>query len=93
MYIHVITQGGIVPKQTRGHARVPARKGTPLTVYFSDRQTESLNQISRQRRVPKAELIRIGVDLLLTQLSSGQLDLPLGIDLPSTMSTHQERKQ
>lgn len=81
-----------MPKQTKGRARVPARTGTPLTVYFSDRQTDSLNQISRQRRVPKAEIVRLGVDLLLTQLSRGQLELPLGIDLPSTISTHQEQE-
>ena len=80
-------------KQTSGRARVPVRRGTPLTVYFSDGQTESLNRISRQRRVPKAELVRIGVELLIAQLSSGQLDLPLGIDLPLSITSHQEQEQ
>ena len=85
MYIHVITQGGFVPKQTRGSAKVPARRGTPLTVYFSDEQTFQLNNISRLRRVPKAELLRIAVALLVNQLNDGQLQLPLGVDIQTTM--------
>jgi hypothetical protein len=52
------------------------RNGTPFTIYFSHQQAESLNRISRERRVPKAELVRFGVDLMLAQLASGQLELP-----------------
>jgi Ribbon-helix-helix domain len=74
-----------VPNQTRGNARTPVRRGTPLTVYFSDQQTMQLNNISRQRRVPKAELLRIAVDLLVNQLNDGQLQLPLGVDIQTTM--------
>ncbi len=70
----------------------PRRNGTPFTIYFSDQQTERLNRISRERRVSKAELVRIGVDLLVAQLSSGQLELPLGIDLPLSDSRQQEQK-
>lgn len=70
----------------------PRRNGTPFTIYFSDQLTENLNRVSRERRVSKAELVRIGVDLLLAQLSSGQLELPLGIDLPLNGSRHQEQK-
>jgi hypothetical protein len=74
-------------------SRPPRRRGTPFTVYFSDQQTESLNRISRERRVPKAELLRIGVDLLLAHMSSGQLDLPLGIELPPSIRQKQEQEQ
>jgi len=73
-------------------ANTPRRKGTPFTIYFSDRQTEDLNRISRQRRVPKAELVRIGVDLLLAQISSGQLELPLGVDLTPDIRPQQEQE-
>ena len=73
-----------MPKQTTGNAKVPARRGTPLTVYFSDEQTFQLNNISRLRRVPKAELLRIAVDLLVNQLNDGQLQLPLGVDIQAT---------
>jgi hypothetical protein len=75
-----------VPKQTGGSVKVAIRRGTPLTVYFSDEQTIQLNNISRQRRVPKAELLRIAVDLLVNQLNEGQLQLPLGVDIGTTMS-------
>lgn len=92
MYSHVITEGGYVPKQTRGNAKVPSRRGTPLTVYFSDEQTIQLNNISRQRRVPKAELLRIAVDLLVNQLNDGQLQLPLGVDIQTTMPEFRRSK-
>lgn len=39
-----------------------------------------LNRISRQRRVAKAELLRLAVDLLLDQIDHGQLQL--GIPFP-----------
>jgi hypothetical protein len=92
MYSHVITRGGNVPKQNRGTAKVPIRRGTPLTVYFSDEQTMQLNDISRQRRVPKAELLRIAVDLLVNQLNDGQLQLPLGVDIQTTMPEFRRSK-
>lgn len=74
-----------MPDRARDNARVPVRRGTPLTVYFSDEQTMQLNGISRQRRVPKAELLRIAVDLLVNQLNDGQLQLPLGVNIQTTM--------
>ncbi len=70
---------------TRRHTKVPVRRGTPLTVYFSDAQTIQLNNLSRERRVPKAELLRIAVDLLVDQINGGQLRLPLGIDIQNTL--------
>lgn len=78
--------------QVRGALKTPRRKGTPFTMYFSDQQAEELNRISRQRRVPKAELVRLGVDLLISQLSGGQLKFPLGIDLPSGIGRRQEQE-
>jgi hypothetical protein len=71
---------------------MPVRKGTPLTVYFSDEQTTQLNNISRQRRVPKAELLRIAVDLLVNQLNDGQLQLPLGVDIQAAMPEFRRSK-
>jgi hypothetical protein len=86
MYSHVITSGGAVPKtQSKSKAKVPVRKGKPLTVYFSDAQTVQLNDLSRRRRVPKSELLRIAVDLLVDQINGGQLHLPLGIEIQKTM--------
>jgi len=79
-------------EQSHGAPKSPRRKGTPFTIYFSDQHTNSLNRISRERRVAKAELVRIGVDLLLAQLASGQLKLPLGLDLPLNVGEHQERQ-
>ena len=80
------------PKKRRDRFTPPRRNGTPFTIYFSDQQTENLNRISRERRVSKAELVRIGVELLLAHLSGGQLELPLGIDLPLNISRHQEQE-
>ena len=57
----------------------PARTGAPLTVYFPLDQAERLTQVSRDRRVSKANLVRLAVDRLLRQLEEGQLNLPLGI--------------
>lgn len=66
---------------TKANPKSGLRKGVPLTVYFSEDQTAKLNAVSAQRRVPKAELLRVAVDLLLDQLDGGQLQLPLGIDI------------
>lgn len=55
------------------------RRGTPLTVYFSPEQTESLNILARQRHVSKSTVVRLAVEHLMRQLASGQLQLPLGI--------------
>ena len=67
--------------RTKANPKPSLRKGVPLTVYFSEDQTARLNAVSEQRRVPKAELLRVAVDLLLDQLNGGQLQLPLGIDV------------
>jgi hypothetical protein len=71
-----------MPKaRKKANPKTALRNGVPLTVYFSEDQTARLNQVSRQRRVPKAELLRVAVDLLLEQLASRQLQLPLGIEI------------
>ena len=56
------------------------RKGTPFTLYLSSEQAKQLDILSRQRSVAKAAVVRFAVDRLLTQLGSGQLELPLGIE-------------
>jgi hypothetical protein len=55
------------------------RNGKPLVVYFSEDQAARLDSVSQERRVAKADLVRLAVDRLLNQLGSGQLDLPLGV--------------
>ena len=79
VYIHVNTaMRGIVE---RTETRRPAgRNGSPLTIYFSREQAEELSRVSRERRVSKANLVRLAVDRLLRQLQAGQLNLPLGIE-------------
>lgn len=56
------------------------RKGTPFTLYLSSEQAKQLDILSRQRSVAKAAVVRFAVDRLFTQLGSGQLELPLGIE-------------
>jgi hypothetical protein len=68
-------------KKRKSIARKEAqRKGTPFTLYLSSEQAKQLEILSRQRSVAKAAVVRFAVDRLLTQLGSGQLELPLGIE-------------
>jgi hypothetical protein len=55
------------------------RQGTPLTVYFTKEQANQLSFVSRERHVAKSTLVRFAVEQLLNQLTSGQLELPLGL--------------
>jgi hypothetical protein len=57
----------------------PRRTGIPLTVYFTSDQATTLDQVSEERRVAKATLVRFAVERLMTDLRSGQLELPLGL--------------
>ncbi len=68
-------------RRSRSKDRVVTRNGTPFTVYFSEEQTRRLNDISRLRRVTKAELLRFAVDRLIDELQGGQLELPLGVQM------------
>lgn len=67
-------------KQPKNSGTGPAkRSGKPLTVYFSEDLSRALKSASTERRVHKSELVRFAVERLLNDLSSGQLELPLGL--------------
>ncbi len=70
-------------RQTTANRSVPRpktnRSGVPITVYLDDTLNKRLNATSKERHVGKSSIIRLAVERLLTQLESGQLDLPLGI--------------
>jgi len=55
------------------------RSGVPITVYLDKSLNNRLNATSKERHVGKSSIIRLAVERLLTQLESGQLELPLGI--------------
>ncbi len=55
------------------------RKGKALLVYFPQEAAERLSSVAKERRVAKAELVRVAVRRLLNDLNSGQLELPLGL--------------
>ena len=48
-------------------------------VYLRHEQSDQLKAISRARHVSRAVVVRFAIDQLLKQLSSGQLELPLGL--------------
>ncbi len=55
-----------------------ARKKISTTVYITPEQNEMLKQLNRKTKVPVAEYIREGIDLVLTKhkdLLPGQLTL------------------
>jgi hypothetical protein len=56
-------------------------KKLATTVYITQRQQALLKELNERSRVPVAEFIRQGIDLVLQHyrdLLPGQLDLPLG---------------
>jgi hypothetical protein len=55
------------------------RSGVPITVYLDKTLNNRLNATSKERHVGKSSIIRLAVERILTQLESGQLELPLGI--------------
>ena len=55
------------------------RSGVPLTVYLPEDQAAQLGELSKERHVTKATIVRFAVDRLFSDLSNGQLDLPLGL--------------
>jgi predicted DNA-binding protein len=65
-----------MPLQPTARAK---RKGKALLVYFPKEQAERLSSVAKERRVAKAELVRVAVGRLLNDLNSGQLELPLGL--------------
>jgi len=48
-------------------------------LYLSKDQAGRLDLVSRERHVPKAEVVRLALSRLLKQLSDGEADLRLGI--------------
>ena len=55
------------------------RKGKPFMLYLPEKQARELSEISRSRHIAKAEVIRIAVERLMSDLRGGQLELPLGL--------------
>ena len=65
---------------TRKKPKLVNRKGRPITLYLRAEQAQELEAVSRNRHVPKSELIRLGLDRLLDDLRGGQMNLPLGVE-------------
>lgn len=55
------------------------RRGKAFMVYLTQGQSFRLKSIAHDRHVSRAVLVRFAIDQLLKQLSSGQLELPLGL--------------
>jgi predicted DNA-binding protein len=64
---------------TRGSKKQGQRTGRPFTLYLPLQQAEQLEQLAKKRSVAKATLVKFAIDRLLTDLTNGQLVLPLGI--------------
>lgn len=84
MHLRVITCTNVkTMRQTTGPRRTPRpksnRSGVPISVYLDESLNSRLNATSKERHVGKSSIIRLAVERLLTQLESGQLELPLGI--------------
>ena len=60
------------PRQKRRHGR-------PFMVYLTQEQSVRLKSVAHDRQVSRAVVVRFAIDQLLKQLSSGQLELPLGL--------------
>jgi len=67
------------PKKTKSNGRKAQRSGVPLMVYFQAEQAMRLKDLSEQRRIPKANIVRFAVERLLEDINGGQMDLPLGL--------------
>ncbi len=65
---------------TYGHSRV-ARRKISTTVYITPEQDFALKQLTARTKVPVAEYIRQGIDLVLEQYRDqlpGQVDMTYG---------------
>lgn len=61
-------------------------KKVATTVYITEKQQDLLKELNERSKVPIAEYIRQGIDLVLDKYSEmlpGQMDLPLGKKTPS----------
>ena len=60
-------------------------KKLATTVYITEQQQAILKELNMRSKVPVAEFIRQGIDLVIQRyrdLLPGQMDLPLGGQLP-----------
>lgn len=73
-------------------------KKLATTVYITEQQQALLKELNMRSKVPVAEFIRQGIDLVIhryQELLPGQMDLPLGgqvernVDLLNTLSIHE----
>jgi len=62
------------------------RKKLSTTVYITPEQDEALKQLHQKTKVPVAEYIRQGIDLIL-QRESHQLPGQLTLDVPGRMGS------
>ena len=70
-------------------------KKVATTVYITDEQQKKLKVLNDQTKVPIAEYIRQGIDIILERNSEyfpGQLDLPLN-NLENTPASGQESQK
>lgn len=61
-----------------------SRKKISTTVYLTEEQVEALKELHQRTRVPVAEYIRVGIDMVLKQHREtlpGQISLFEGMDL------------
>ena len=72
-----MTLSGAEPESRADALR--SRKGIPFTVYFSEELSAHLKAVAEERKIARSVLVREGVERLLRDLESGQLDLPLGL--------------
>jgi predicted DNA-binding protein len=50
-----------------------------VTLYIDPELKKRLNATSKERHVGKSAIVRLAIERFLTQLESGQLELPLGL--------------
>lgn len=73
-------------------------KKIATTVYITEQQQQLLKELNERSKVPIAEYIRQGIDMVLGRYSDllpGQLDLPLGqkaeANTPETVSKEKQQ--
>jgi hypothetical protein len=77
-YVYIMSSWGL-PMTAKSKPRHKRRRGKPFMVYLTHEQSAQLKSIARDRHVSRAAVVRFAIDQLLKQLSSGQLELPLGL--------------
>jgi hypothetical protein len=81
--LRVITCNAVATRQSGAQPKVPRpksnRNGVPVTLYIDEDLNKRLNATSKERHVGKSSIVRLAIERFLTQLESGQLELPLGL--------------